>query len=297
MAAPTFTDGEILKAADLNTVTARTFSALQAANNLSDIANAATARGNLGAGTVNSVALSVPAEFTVAGSPVTNSGTLAVSRTTQAANLVQAGPASGAAATPTFRALLTPDLPPVGNSMAFRAGRFYIANGITSGGTSATIPSGSLIAGAPIFVPNAVTLQTLSCIIAGTVSGTAHVRMALYTDAGGYPGAPVAGADSGDLSTTAAAVMTSGTLGAALAPGWYWPVWESSGLAGGTVWAVNGGRPTINAQLGALSVNTIVGSGWLSLLATHTYGAALPNPWATASETSTYEPPIVALGF
>lgn len=60
-------------------------------------------------GTVTSVALTVPAIMSVSGSPVTTSGTLAVSLATQSANTVWAGPASGAAATPTFRALTVAD--------------------------------------------------------------------------------------------------------------------------------------------------------------------------------------------
>jgi len=67
--------------------------------------------GGSAAGTVTSVALSVPAEFSVAGSPVTTSGTLAVSKATQSANRVWAGPTSGAAAEPGFRALVAADLP------------------------------------------------------------------------------------------------------------------------------------------------------------------------------------------
>jgi hypothetical protein len=62
-------------------------------------------------GTVESVGLSMPAEFSVAGSPVTSSGTLAVSKADQNANLVYAGPSSGGAAAPTFRALVQADLP------------------------------------------------------------------------------------------------------------------------------------------------------------------------------------------
>jgi hypothetical protein len=62
-------------------------------------------------GTVESVGLSMPTEFSVAGSPVTSSGTLAVSKADQNANLVYAGPSSGGAAAPTFRALVQGDLP------------------------------------------------------------------------------------------------------------------------------------------------------------------------------------------
>jgi len=62
-------------------------------------------------GTVTSVALTVPAEFSVSGSPVTTSGTLAVTKANESANLVWAGPTSGGAAQPTFRALVAADIP------------------------------------------------------------------------------------------------------------------------------------------------------------------------------------------
>lgn len=66
-----------------------------------------------GAGSVTSVALSAPAMFSVSGSPITTSGTLALSLATQAQNLVFIGPVSGSAAAPTFRALNLLDLPPM----------------------------------------------------------------------------------------------------------------------------------------------------------------------------------------
>lgn len=64
-----------------------------------------------GTGTVTSVALTAPAEFSVAGSPITAAGILAITKATQSANLVYAGPAAGGAAQPTFRALTAADLP------------------------------------------------------------------------------------------------------------------------------------------------------------------------------------------
>jgi hypothetical protein len=62
-------------------------------------------------GTVTSVGLSLPAQFTVTNSPVTSSGTLTGSWNTQTANFVLAGPTAGAAAVPTFRALVAADIP------------------------------------------------------------------------------------------------------------------------------------------------------------------------------------------
>ena len=64
-----------------------------------------------GAGTVTSVALSLPSDFGLSGSPITTSGTLTVTRNAQAANVVMAGPASGANAVPTYRALVAADIP------------------------------------------------------------------------------------------------------------------------------------------------------------------------------------------
>src|SRR6185437_3862706 len=64
-----------------------------------------------GSGTVTSVGLSMPAMFTITGSPITSSGTLTATLANQNANLVFAGPSSGSAAAPTFRALTPADLP------------------------------------------------------------------------------------------------------------------------------------------------------------------------------------------
>lgn len=77
-----------------------------------------------GGGTVSSVALTAPGFLSVAGSPVTTSGTLALSLATQSANRVFAGPSSGSAATPTFRSLVANDLP----NTAVSAGSYTKAN-------------------------------------------------------------------------------------------------------------------------------------------------------------------------
>lgn len=62
-------------------------------------------------GTVTSVGLTVPAEFSVSGSPVTGAGTLAITKANESANTVWSGPTSGAAAAPAFRALVAADIP------------------------------------------------------------------------------------------------------------------------------------------------------------------------------------------
>ncbi len=67
-----------------------------------------------GTGTVTSVAMTgdnVLYSTSVSGSPITNSGTLAPALKTQSVNTIFAGPSSGSAATPTFRTLVSADIP------------------------------------------------------------------------------------------------------------------------------------------------------------------------------------------
>lgn len=73
---------------------------------------------NGSAGGVTSVGLTMPVEFSVASSPVTSAGTLAVTKATETANKVWAGPTSGGAAQPTFRSLVTADFPATGVTAA-----------------------------------------------------------------------------------------------------------------------------------------------------------------------------------
>lgn len=67
--------------------------------------------GGGGSGTVTSAGLSLPGIFSVSGSPITTAGTLSATLASQFANFVWAGPTSGVAAAPAFRALVGGDLP------------------------------------------------------------------------------------------------------------------------------------------------------------------------------------------
>jgi hypothetical protein len=80
------------------------------------IAAAGGGGGGGGSGSVTSVALSVPSFLSVAGSPITTNGTLAVTLANQSANQIFAGPGSGSAATPSFRALVAADVPAIAQS-------------------------------------------------------------------------------------------------------------------------------------------------------------------------------------
>jgi len=70
---------------------------------------------NFSTGTVTSVGLSLPNIFSVSGSPVTTSGTLTGSLASQTANRVFAAP-NGSNGTPSFRALVSGDIPDLSSS-------------------------------------------------------------------------------------------------------------------------------------------------------------------------------------
>lgn len=112
------------------------------------------ASGGGGSGTVTSVALTAPGIFAVGGSPITTSGTFAITLATQNANLVWAGPATGSATAPTFRNLVAADIPALA----------YVTSVNASGGTT-----GLSFAGGPITASGTLTLSgTLSVANGGT---------------------------------------------------------------------------------------------------------------------------------
>lgn len=109
-----------------------------------------------GSGTVTSVGLTAPGIFSVGGSPITGAGTLVITLVNQSANLVWAGPGSGSAAGPTFRSLVTADIPAPGGDLGgtyasatvlnighVTSGVLPVANGGfgSSSGTSGGIPA------------------------------------------------------------------------------------------------------------------------------------------------------------
>lgn len=97
-----------------------------------------SATGGGGGGTVTSVALSLPAIFSVSGSPVTTSGTLTGSLANQSANTVFSGPSSGSAAAPTFRALVAADIPQVSLSRRLTEWNDFLFNKIVYSTVSGT---------------------------------------------------------------------------------------------------------------------------------------------------------------
>ena len=99
--------------------------------------------------------MTVPsALLTVTGSPITSSGTFAVTLGTRAANLVFAGPTTGSAATPTFRSLVAADLPWTlnGNTtvLATVSGTYTTHDLLYADGSGNTADSGILYSAFPL---------------------------------------------------------------------------------------------------------------------------------------------------
>jgi hypothetical protein len=266
---------------------------------------------------VTSVALAAPPEFTVSGSPVTGSGTLTLTKATQSANLVYAGPATGVATAPTFRALATADLP---------AGVGTVTSVALSPPSSIITTTGSPITTSGTFTESLVT-QAANTVFAGATSGgsttpafraivSADINPALTT-----PG-PIGGTTpgSGSFSTLGATLFSgsgasltnlpagqlTGTILAAQMPALTGDVTSSAGTVATTVAKIAGvavGTPTgtgnvafsnsptfVTPTLGAASATTInkvaVTAPATSATLTIANGATLSAP-ATASVSGT----------
>lgn len=212
--------------------------------------------GGVGTGTVTSVGLTMPNIFSVTGSPVTASGTLAASLATQTANTVFAGPTTGSAAAPTFRALDAADIPDLsGTYQPLNAKLATLATGFGAiysqpaflkwNGTSYELKSGAL-----------------EEIYGGTGQSTYTVGDTLYASGGGSLAKLV-----GNTSTTKKYLSQTGTGSASAAP-----VWEALGTLAtqnGTFSGTSSGTNTGDQTITLLGDVTGSGSG--------TFTATLPT--------------------
>ena len=165
-----------------------------------------TTSGSSGSGTVTSVGLALPTIMSVSGSPVTSSGTLTGTLTTQSVNTLFAGPSSGAAAAPTFRALTTADIPSLS----------YVSS------VTATAPITSTGGLTPIIGVTAAALnKTDDTNVTMTLSGSPSTALIAATtmDLGWTGQLAVSRGGTGAALTTANFVFAGPATGSPAAPG------------------------------------------------------------------------------
>lgn len=160
--------------------------------------------GGAGAGSLTSVGLTMPAEFTVTGSPLTGAGgTLTVTKANANANTVYAGPTSGGPAPPIERALVTADLP---------AG----TGTVTSIAVTLTVPAAfftASVTGSPLTTNGTIGLtislanQNANTVWAGPTSGGPAAATPRLLVAADLPGAPIAALQTAVVALSSANLL------------------------------------------------------------------------------------------
>lgn len=237
-----------------------------------------------GAGTVTSVGLSLPDIFSLSGTPVTGSGTLTGTFATQSANTVFSGPTTGSAAAPTFRALVTADIPGL-DSAKITSGTLSTARLGSGSASSSTFLRGDSTWAAPTAAAGGSTTQ-FQFNNAGAISGASNVT---YTSAtgqvtlnqGGNGNQTLYGKRTTDSASTGNFILfqnqagstdlfkvdtagnttMNGTLSMATASGTEGILTISSASSGGGLQLSSGTKPTCNAATRGLIWYTAGGAG------------------------------------
>lgn len=215
-----------------------------------------------GAGTVTSVALTMPAEFSVSGSPITTSGTIGVTKVNQNALTVYAGPVSGPAAAPTFQSLAT-------LLAALGVGDGTVTS-INAALSLSALLSGS-VSGGPVTTAGTLTItinfanQSANLFVAGPASGSTGPVTARRIVPGDFP-LPLAvpfsatpafdGTSSDSFTMTLTGNVTASSVTNAVAGNTYTFVLTQDGTGGRTfAWPANfRGASTIAPEAGYVSV-------------------------------------------
>jgi len=279
----------------LPVASASTLGGVKTGSNINIDANGVISATGTGLGSVTSVALALPDMFTVTGSPITTMGTFSVTLAGQNANLVFAGPASGSAAAPTFRALAASDIPVLNQNTTGTAANVTGTVAIGNGGTGATTAAEAITALLPAQTGNA-----------GKFLQTDGTTLSWVATSGGLA-VPVTGenggtgvANTGKTITLGGNLVTIGayttTLTATATTNLTLPVTGTLATLGGTETLTNKtlttpaiSSPTITGTLslpsGATGVTATAGDNTTKLATTAFVSTAVTNatPNATAS--------------
>ena len=214
------------------------------------------------AGTVTSVGLTAPAIFSVANSPVTSSGTIAVTLATESANTIFAGPTTGSAATPTFRSLVAADIPDLSSTYVTPAGAQALSNktgNISQWTNDVGYLTSSTGGGTNITIVGTVTTGTWNAnIIAGLYGGTGVANSGKTITLGGNINTASSFTTSGGNALT---LTTTGSTNVTL---------PTSGTL------VNSAVTTLSSLV---SVGTITSGVWNGTAVDATHGGTAQTTW------------------
>jgi hypothetical protein len=204
---------------------------------------------------VTSVGLSMPTQFTVTNSPVTSSGTLTAAWNTQTANYVLAGPTSGGAAVPTFRALVAGDVP----ALSYVSSVSATAPITSTGGLTPTI---------------AVTSAAL------TKTDDTNVTLTL----GGSPTTALLAATSLTLGWSGTLAVGRGGLGISTTPSnGFLPIGNGTNYTAAALTAGTG--ITITNASGAVTIAATAGGGSAPITKTANFTVGVGESWYINNKT------------
>jgi len=244
---------------------------------------------------VTSVGLSLPNIFTISTSTVTTTGTLTATLSTTSANYVFAGPTTGSATTPAFRALVAADIPSLnyapqttGSSLLYgnNAGGFSNATVSTGLSFSGGTLSNTGVTSVGLSLPNIFTVSTSTVTTTGTLTATLAATSANYVLAGPTTGSATTPAFralvAADIPSLDASKITSGTIATArLATG---TATTTTFLRGDQTWAtVSGGSPAgSNGQIQFNNASSFGGATYASWNTTNNSFNLSATPTATS---------------